>query len=210
MKDKSGSLLHGGHLTYQNLYCTSSDELWGGKEREPRLARVWYFSTLLVLGYYFKVWASKGLCTIYPPSKIMNLFHWSLKQVVNLSCFFFNAKTQRGLFHRFLKQVVKQSCLEMQLIMVVLFLFRWFFKNKRSWLKWCKLMLESPTDWPWLGPAFVLSEKDFRFLFVVSEMAKHFQFVANFDQHLGAPHSKHWSKYFSMFFTHFCKVLMQK
>ena len=35
----------------------------------------------------FKDLAPKGLCTLYPPSKIMSLFHRSLKQVVNLSCF---------------------------------------------------------------------------------------------------------------------------
>ena len=35
-----------------------------------------------------KVLEPKGLCTLYPPSKLMNLFHRSLKQFVNLSCCF--------------------------------------------------------------------------------------------------------------------------
>ena len=35
-----------------------------------------------------KVLAPKRLCTLYPPSKIMKLFHRSLKQVVNQSCLF--------------------------------------------------------------------------------------------------------------------------
>ena len=34
----------------------------------------------------WKALAPKGLCTLFQPSKIMNLFHRSLKQVVNLSC----------------------------------------------------------------------------------------------------------------------------
>ena len=34
-----------------------------------------------------KVLAPKGLCTLHQPSKMMNLFHRSLKQVVNLTCF---------------------------------------------------------------------------------------------------------------------------
>ena len=37
----------------------------------------------------WKALAPKGLCTLFQPSKIMNLFHRSLKQVVNLSCFFY-------------------------------------------------------------------------------------------------------------------------